>query len=136
MAKILCVDADAERTRAFSELVAERGHLVTVVTSAERAMLRVEQESNFDAVVLHLILPGIDGAEFCRWLQRWSSMARVPRVVFSGPETRLQVDLQHKLPRWLPADRYLHDVQDTGVIVREVERVMASFRADEGPSAS
>lgn len=124
MAKVLYVDADGERTEEFTRLLGEKGHLVTVATSAERAMIHVEREGDFDAVVLHLILPGIDGAEFCRWLQRWSALAAVPRVVFTAPDTDLRVDLNHGLPRWLPADRYLDRVDKIDSIVAELERVL------------
>ncbi len=87
-------------------------------------MLCVEREGGFDAVVLHLILPGIDGAELCRWLERWSCLASVPRVVFTGPETELRIDLTHGLPRWLPAHRYLDSVDTMDRIVAELERVL------------
>ncbi len=124
MAKILYVDADGERTESVRRLLAGMGHVVIVARSAERAMISVDRESDFDAVVLHLILPGMDGAELCRWLQRWSGLARVPRVVFTGPETRLSLGLEERLPAWLPADMYLHCVSDFGRIANAVRSVL------------
>ncbi len=124
MAKILYVDADRERSRVMIRLLCEKGHYVVPTSSAERAMMHVERESDYDAVVVHLILPGIDGAELCRWLQKWSSLPRAPRVVFSGPEAHLCVDLEGGLPRWLPADVYLHNVADAVSIVEAVEGIL------------
>jgi CheY-like chemotaxis protein len=121
MAKVLYVDADHERTKVVCELFVQRGHSVTVESSAERAMLRTEQDAGFEAVVAHLILPSIDGAELCRWLQRWSSMPAVPRIVFSSPAVQIRLNLQHKLPRWLPADVYIHDLEDFAHLVDAVE---------------
>ncbi|MFO8007881.1 MAG: response regulator [Candidatus Brocadiia bacterium] len=125
MAKILYVDADGDRTESVRRLLAGMGHLVIVARSAERAMIRVDQESDFDAVLLHLILPGMDGAELCRWLERWSRLARVPRVVFTGPETRLSLGLEDRLPPWLPADQYLHCVSDFERIAGAVQSVLS-----------
>lgn len=124
MAKILYVDADCRRVQAVCALMSARGHRVTVAGCAERAMIRVDQESDFDAVVLHLILPGIDGAELCRWLQRRSALAAVPRVVFTEPEVHLELDLSKKLPRWLPADVYIHGLADPAILIEAVEKVL------------
>jgi CheY-like chemotaxis protein len=124
MAKILYVDADSERTLLFRERLGQSGHFVTVVTSAERAMIEVDREGDYDAVVAHLVLPGIDGAELCRWLQRWSPVPAAPRVVFTSPDTSLRLNLHRRLPAWLPADRYLHNVGDIEEIVRAVESVL------------
>jgi len=121
MAKVLYVDADVERSEAVCTLFAQRGHTVTAVTSAERAMLHADREADYDAVVAHLILPSIDGAELCRWLQRWSALSRVPRVVFTSPDVRLRLNLQDGLPRWLPADVYIHGLEDLQSLVEAVE---------------
>ena len=64
MAKVLYVDADEIRTAAAVVTFRKRGHAVTPADSAERAMMHVEQRADYDAVVVHLILPSIDGAEF------------------------------------------------------------------------
>ncbi len=132
MAKILYVDGDSRRGRLVADMLTGRGHFVIVTGSAERAMLHVEHEADYDAVVLHLVLPGIDGAELCRWLQRWSSLPSTPRIVFSSPGTELRIDLRKKLPRWLPADLYLHDVTDPARLVEAVEDVLRARRSEVG----
>ncbi len=124
MAKILYVDPDASRVEVIKGLLVQKGHAVTVVNCAERAMLQVERESGYDAVVLHLILPGIDGAELCRWLKQWSSSPGIPRIVFTGPEVRLELDLSEELPRWLPADVYVEGVKEPDELISAVERIL------------
>ncbi|KPK61951.1 MAG: hypothetical protein AMK73_07170 [Planctomycetes bacterium SM23_32] len=124
MAKVLYVDADHGRTQVVCGLFAERGHLVTAESSAERAMMRAQGDATYQAVVVHLILPSIDGAELCRWLQRWSSMAAVPRVVFTSPGVQLRLKLEEHLPRWLPADVYIHGLEDPARLVDAVERIL------------
>ncbi|MHC4481515.1 MAG: response regulator, partial [Planctomycetota bacterium] len=100
-------------------------HSVTVAGSAERAMLHVERESDYDVIVVHLILPSIDGAELCRWLQRWSPLPGVPRVVFSSAGVHLRLGLEESLPRWLPADVYMHALEDVEELVHRVESLLA-----------
>ena len=121
MAKVLYVDADVERIEAVCNLFARGGHAVTVARGTARAMLRVDREGDYDAVVAHLMLPSIDGAELCRWLQNWSRMSGVPRIIFSGPGVELKLDLTDRLPRWLPADVYLRDLTDFAHLVEAVE---------------
>ena len=124
MAKILYVDADPARKDVVYGLLCDKGHCVTAVVSAERAMINVEREGDYDAVVLHLVLHGIDGAELCRWLQRWSSLPGVPRLVFTTPDIRLNLDLENGMPSWLPADRYMHAVSDLAKLVDAVEELL------------
>lgn len=124
MAKVLYVDADLERAEAVTALFTARGHAVTAATSAERAMMHADRDRDYGVVVAHLILPSIDGAELCRWLQRWSPMPGVPRVVFTMPGARLKLDFQEGLPRWLPADVYIHGLEDLENLVDAVEWVL------------
>lgn len=124
MAKILYVDADPARKEVVCTLLCEKGHRVTAAVSAERAMIQVAREGDYDAVVLHLVLHGIDGAELCRWLQQWSSLPAVPRLVFTTPDIHLNLDLEAGMPSWLPADRYLHAVSDLAELVDAVEELV------------
>jgi CheY-like chemotaxis protein len=124
MAKILYVDADPERKAVVCALLCDKGHRVTAAVSAERAMIEVERAGDFDAVVLHLVLHGIDGAELCRWLQQWSSLPAVPRLVFTTPDIHLSLGLEAGIPRWLPADRYMHAVSDLAELVEAVEELV------------
>jgi DNA-binding response OmpR family regulator len=121
MAKVLYVDADRKRAEIVCAVFARRGHAVTLAAATTRAMMYVDREGGYEAVVAHLMLPSVDGAELCRWLQNWSGMAGVPRVVFSSPGTRLRLDLADRLPRWLPADMYLRDLTEFEQLVDAVE---------------
>jgi len=124
MAKILYVDADPDRQAVVCGLLCDNGHEVTAVVSAERAMINVERDGDYEAVVLHLVLHGIDGAELCRWLQQWSVQPDVPRLVFTTPDIHLNLDLENATPRWLPAHRYLHAIGDLGKLVEAVEELL------------
>ena len=94
---------------------------MTVARGTTRAMLHLDREGGYEAIVAHLMLPSVDGAELCRWLQNWSGMAGMARIVFSSPGTRLKLNLADRLPRWLPADVYLRDLTEFEHLVDAVE---------------
>jgi DNA-binding NtrC family response regulator len=61
-ASVLLVDDEEQFLRVLSERLANRGLQVDSVTSGEEAVAQVENK-NFDAVVLDLAMPGINGIE-------------------------------------------------------------------------
>jgi DNA-binding response OmpR family regulator len=60
--KVLLVDDEEEFTAALAERLETRGLSVTVASSGEEA-LAIIGESGFDAVVLDMMMPGMDGME-------------------------------------------------------------------------
>ncbi len=60
MSRILVVDDEASICWAFRESLSDLGHHVDVASSAEEG-LTIAAQSAFDAVVLDVRLPGIDG---------------------------------------------------------------------------
>ena len=101
-----------------------------MVDCAERAMLRLDREGDYEAVVLHLYLPGMDGAEFCRWIERWSSLKGVPKVAFTWAGFRMPVDVSKGLPKWLPVDRYIEGLQHVEELVEALDSLLAERRQD------
>jgi two-component system nitrogen regulation response regulator GlnG len=65
MSRILIVDDEASICWAFRESLADLGHHVEVASSAEEG-LRKAEASAFDAVVLDVRLPGVDGLSSMR----------------------------------------------------------------------
>lgn len=60
--KVLLVDDEADFLEVLSERMQQRGMNVSTSTSARDALKKVEDES-FDAVVLDLMMPEMDGIE-------------------------------------------------------------------------
>ncbi len=84
MPKILVVDDEPSVQRAFTEILASRGHEVTAVRGAEDAMRRVT-EGEFDLVILDICLPGMNGLDA---LARIKHMRPVlPVIVMTGNST-------------------------------------------------
>lgn len=60
MSRILVVDDEQAICWSFRELLSEEGHEVTTASTAEEA-LRIASSKSFDAVILDVRLPGMDG---------------------------------------------------------------------------
>ncbi len=67
--KVLLIDDEVEFTQALAERMETRGLRVTTAGSGDEAVKHVGQES-FDAVILDLFMPGMDGIETLKKLLR------------------------------------------------------------------
>jgi len=67
-AKVLLVDDEEEFCKMLSERLETRGLKVNAVLSGEDAVSRVEDQ-NFDAIIVDLAMPGIDGLETLRLIK-------------------------------------------------------------------
>jgi CheY-like chemotaxis protein len=63
--RCLLVDDEEEFCKMLSERLENRGMKVNAVLSGEDAVARVEDQ-NFDAIIVDLAMPGIDGLETLR----------------------------------------------------------------------
>jgi two-component system, OmpR family, phosphate regulon response regulator OmpR len=66
--RILLVEDDARLAEMLSEYLGQAGFIVTVARLGAAALERLS-ESNYDAVVLDLMLPDMDGLDVCRKLR-------------------------------------------------------------------
>lgn len=67
--RILVVEDDPELARLIHDGLERAGHGVDVAATGESALDDVE-DAEYDAIVLDVMLPGIDGFEVCRRLRR------------------------------------------------------------------
>jgi CheY-like chemotaxis protein len=79
---LLIVDDDVAVTQTFSRMLALEGHSVRTANSAE-AGLREAESGHFDAIILDLRMPIVDGLGFLRRL-RTTSAAATPAVIVTG----------------------------------------------------
>ena len=124
MARILYVDCCPERVACVCSLLEKQGHAVAVVNCAERAMLHVHSGKCCDAVITHLYLPGIDGAELVRWLSGLEPPVSVVKVAFTCCGEKTPVGVGEELPRWLPADTFVEGLERAEDLVEAVEKLL------------
>lgn len=82
--KILLVDDEAEFLKTLSERMRARGMDVSTSASAQEALAKVE-EGAYDAVVLDLQMPGMDGLEALRILKERDPKLQV--ILLTGHAT-------------------------------------------------
>ncbi len=99
MALILVVEDEAELAAAIAARLRSDGHVVTIAEDGPGAVEKVNS-TRPDAVVLDLMLPGFDGLEVCRRIQR-DRPVPVIMLTARGSETDLIVGLE------VGADDYL-----------------------------
>ncbi len=82
--RILIIDDEKDLLDALSARLRARGNSVDVAESGEEALEMVEHE-NYDAVVLDLAMPGIDGLETLKRIREINSDLQV--VLLTGHAT-------------------------------------------------
>ena len=79
---ILVVEDEMRLVTLLRRSLAEEGHAVDFVTNGEDAIIWLDSENGFDAVILDVMLPGIDGYETCRRLR--NSGAQIPILMLTA----------------------------------------------------
>lgn len=83
MKKILIVDDDATLRIVLKRHLENRGYFVQSVDSGEKALAQFEDDPP-DLVVSDVIMPGMDGFEFCRRLRSTRQGQLVPLIFLSS----------------------------------------------------
>lgn len=83
MSKILVVDDEPLIVEMVEETLAGEGYQVVKAFSGEQALEKVEQEMP-DLLVLDLMLPGMDGYEVCRQLQKDARFQHIPVIMLTA----------------------------------------------------
>lgn len=81
--KILVVDDDAGLRLLLRQMLEFRGFVVVEAETGEEALQLVTQDVP-DAIVLDVMMPGIDGLEVCRRVRSQPETAALPIVILSG----------------------------------------------------
>jgi DNA-binding response OmpR family regulator len=126
MARIVVVEDEAELAGAIAARLRSEGHAVEVAGDGPSAVWLISS-SRPDAVVLDLMLPGFDGLEVCRQIQR-DRPVPVIMLTARGSETDLVVGLE------VGADDYLCKPFSMRELTARVRALLR--RADRGAEGS
>jgi DNA-binding response OmpR family regulator len=74
--RILLVEDDSRLARRIQQVLLEERHLVEVVGEGQQALIKAAS-GDFDAVILDLLLPGMNGIAVCRWLREHGVMTPI-----------------------------------------------------------
>jgi len=82
-ARILVLEDDRRLAAMLLEYLAKAGFAVAAETSGSKALARL-QGGGFDALVLDLMLPDLDGLDVCRQLRADERLRRLPIVMLTA----------------------------------------------------
>ncbi|MEW6569124.1 MAG: response regulator [Chloroflexota bacterium] len=124
MAKILIVDDDAMTVDMLSMALKLFGHDVLRAYKGEEALAQVASNKP-DAVLLDLMMPGLDGFEILKRLKALPEARTVPVLVVTASA---EVDVEERVTMAGGAG-CLHKPIDLDVLEREIQRVLAVVSA-------
>jgi CheY-like chemotaxis protein len=128
--RLLVVD-DNETNLSILALHTQRwGMTVTASTSGDEALARLQEGQEFDAAVIDMMMPGMDGLTLAEGMRQFDSAKKMPVILLSSGETeidpaRWQVGFLSVLPKpWKSTS-----------LLRELQRVLAPVNAPPLPPA-
>jgi two-component system, OmpR family, alkaline phosphatase synthesis response regulator PhoP len=120
-ASVLLVDDDDQVREALIDDLAARGYEVAAAASGEEALQRLRSGPLPCALLLDLLMPGMDGAELLEKVRGEEGLAGLPVIVLTGLASS-------KLQRLLGAAAVLVKPFDTSELCREIDRVCSRGR--------
>jgi CheY-like chemotaxis protein len=109
MARVLVVDDDVELLDSLVDAVAFGGHEVSTAANGREALQMLRSRA-IDLVVLDLMMPEMNGAQFRAEQMRDPSIAHVPVIVVSAASPLPQLDAAEVLPKPFDLDALLSAV--------------------------
>jgi DNA-binding response OmpR family regulator len=94
--RLLVVDDTADNRALLSRLFTNRGFETTQADSGAAALAIMELQT-FDAVLLDILMPGMDGIEVLKRIRRIHSRANLPVIMVSGKSAKMDVALALEL---------------------------------------
>ena len=123
--KILLVEDHRDIADVVLDYFEQQGFKSKHAGSGSAALELLESSENFDAIVLDIMLPGIDGLEVCQRI-RSSNRANVPIIMLTARDT-----LEDKLSGFQHgADDYLVKPFDVEELVARVRALIARSRRE------
>lgn len=85
--RILIVDDDEMVLMALNELLLPEGYEVRAVPSGRIALEKLDQDDEFDLLMLDIIMPEMDGFELCQEIRKMEKYKETP-IVFLTAKSR------------------------------------------------
>lgn len=119
--RLLLVEDDPPVSRMLAQVLGLEGYEVTVVTEGSRALEAVRSRT-FDAVVLDLMLPDLDGLSVMRGIRDDATTSRLPVVMLTA-----MADDESIWAGWRAGcDYYMTKPFDPRELVSILQRILAA----------
>ena len=90
--KVLIIDDDKFLLDVYSVKFRELGHTVVASFGAEEALLKIKAGDNFDAILLDIVMPKMDGFEFMSELRKQNLAKNSALIVLTNQGEQKDVD--------------------------------------------
>ena len=136
--KILIVDDNLTIAKLIETILINRGYSVTTVNTAEKGLKEV-QDTAFDLIIADLVLPGMDGWDFCKNIKSDDRTKDIPVIILTGVRTGVEDEIKSFE---LGAVDYLTKPFNTAVLIARIEANLqkatskapeSSFESEESP---
>ncbi len=114
--RILIIDDDDDVREAIAEALEVDGFTVDVAAGGEQGLERLRSGPHPCVILLDLLMPGMDGAEFLSQLRSDPVLAGIPVAIATGLAST-------KLRQLVQADAYFFKPYDGREISRELARI-------------
>ncbi len=126
MSKILVVDDEPLIVEMVEESLSEEGYTIVKAYSGEQALEKLEHELP-DLVILDLMLPGMDGYEVCRQMQRDARFNHIPVIMLTA-----KTGVGDRVAGYdQGADDYITKPFETDELLRRVRAQLQHLRKDD-----
>ena len=83
-ARILIVDDDRDAAQTLEQLLTSAGHTAITVTCAPRDVVALHREHDFDAILLDVLMPDMDGFDVMEALKPFERDGYLPVIALTG----------------------------------------------------
>src|SRR3984957_8697823 len=128
--KILSVDDKPENLYMLEALLRGHGHEVDSASDGRRA-LQLTESGVYDLIISDILMPRMDGFQFCRELKKDERLRRIPFIFYTATYTDPR-DAAFALS--LGADRFLIKPLEPDIFIKTIDEVVAE-RARMAPPA-
>lgn len=90
--KLLLVDDDAFLRDMYATKFAECGHTIDAADSAVGALSKLQQQTDFDVILLDMIMPGMTGVELIRTIKERHPDIKTKYIVLSNQGQQEDID--------------------------------------------
>ncbi len=126
MKKILVVDDELDICRLLKFNLEKEGFMVDTVADAIEAMKRL-RKSTFDLIVLDLMLPEMDGLQFCKTIKEEQSLKDIPVIMLTAKDE----EIDRVLGLELGADDYITKPFSMRELIAMVKAVLRRMSRNE-----
>ena len=117
--KILVVDDEVDFLKILKLNLEDSGYEVVTALNGKEALKKMKSE-NPDAVILDIMLPGLNGEEVCKSIRKDPVFGKTPVIMATGKNT----DVDRIIGKVIGADIYITKPFDLKQLISAIKKVL------------